>query len=562
MLLHDKLPKDVVDKIIADMRDPDGRHEKNGGQNLIWTAQQLVWRGVILNDMADITRGMKVIEGEVAIKTDRRDRGIKPDMAWHDHGPQLYNGAYGLAAAGDLSTWGFMTAGLSFGFAPENLDLLESYLLDGTGWMVYTDKIDPSAMGRILANEGRNRVTAVPKSAGGSGNLRYIDAVEYLATLKRPRSGEAAALAAQIRGTGGSFVTGNKDFFYSEFMIHRRENYYVSVKAASSRVSTQETGNNQNTRGRYLSYGAQYILTQGDEYLDIFTKGWDWARVPGVTAFGNPTKEMLKPESWGGTVDSEFVGGASDGTYGAFGMDLLLKQGTSKELRKTPPLTGKKSWFFFDREFVALGAGITSDADDAIVTTVNQTFQRGDITMQDAQGAAKKIPAGDTAIPNCRWIHQRDIGYIFPGQQAVAVSSDEGIFTAVIEHGTKPSDASYAYIVVPNADAQATRSYAEKPPVEILANTPQLQAVRQTETGVTQAVFYEPGRLEIEQGHALTADQPCVIVYVEGKHVAAANPLGRAIDLKVTLERKGAGSLAIDFAGLGLESQTRPLNGN
>lgn len=560
VLMHEHLPGDVVDKITDKLRD-DVTTTKKTGQNLIWIAQQAIWQGVIRRDVEDIRRGVGPIEEQVVIQTGsgkKAAEGLQEDMSWHQHGPQLYNGAYGMAAAGDLSTWAFMTSGLSFGFKPEKVDLIERFMLDGSGWMTYGPLMDPSAMGRVLAEEGRNNVLTVRLASAPSGNLNYRDAVDYMAKMNRPRSPEAAALMAQIRGEGPSWISGNKAFYRSDFMIHRRPNYYVSVKAASDRVYTQETGNKQNTKGRFLSYGAQYIQTRGDEYLDIF-QAWDWSKIPGVTAFANTDKEVLSPDTWGTRGPTEYVGGASDGRYGAFGMDLKLAFASGKKFKSAPALTGRKSRFFFDQQFVALGAGITFEGDDNIRTTVNQTFQHGDIAAVDAQGRSHAVGAGTMRIDGGRWIHHRDIGYVFLDAAVVEVTRDNGIFAATIEHGTKPANATYAYMVLPNADAAATRGIAQKPPVAILSNTPELQAVRQTDLGVTEAVFYAAGKLAIGPDHWLAADQPCVLVYVEGQHIAAANPTGGSVDLTVTLHREGSREQKIGFAGLGLASQTQEL---
>ncbi len=560
VLLRKDLPKDVMDKITDSLRD-DVTTTSKTGQNLIWIAQQAIWQGVIRRDIEDIKRGINPIEEQVVIQTGNGKKfaeGLQEDMSWLQHGPQLYNGAYGMGAAGDLSTWAFMTSGLSFGFKPEKVDLLERFILDGTGWMTYGSMIDPSAMGRIISEPGRLDILKSVLASAPSGNFLYRDAVEYLAKMDRPRSKDAAAFMAQMRGQGPGWVAGNKAFFRADFMVHRRPNYYVSVKATSDRVNTQESGNDQNTKGRFLSYGAQYIQTKGDEYFDIFQK-WDWSKIPGVTAFANPDKDTLKPEVWGARGPTEYVGGASDGQYGAFGLDLQLAVASGKKFKNDPTLTGRKSWFFFEREFVALGAGITFVGDDSIRTTVNQTFQHGEITVADAQGQPRAVAAGATKIPGCQWIHHRDIGYVFPKPQSVEVTSGQGLFAATIDHGVKPANATYAYMVLPNADVAATRGMAQKPPVAILSNTPELQAVRQTELGITEVVFYAPGKLALDSDHWLTVDQPCVLVYVEGQHLAAANPTGGSVDLTVTLHRGGSPERKIAFPKLGLASQTQQL---
>jgi hypothetical protein len=47
--------------------------------------------------------------------------------------------------------------------------------------------------------------------------------------------------------------------------------------------------------------------------------------------------------------------------------------------------------------------------------------------------------------------------------------------------------------------------------VEILENSPRLQAVRQRETGVIQAVFYRAGTLRHSEGWSIRTDRPCAL---------------------------------------------------
>ena len=83
--------------------------------------------------------------------------------------------------------------------------------------------------------------------------------------------------------------------------------------------------------------------------------------MPGVT---NPHVEIVEYEkSESRTQNTSFVGGVSDGKYGVSAMDFS-KQGT----------VAKKAWFWFDDEWVALGAGITSDHEWNIVTGINQSL--------------------------------------------------------------------------------------------------------------------------------------------------------------------------------------------
>ena len=94
------------------------------------------------------------------------------------------------------------------------------------------------------------------------------------------------------------------------------------------------------------------------------------------------------------TQPESFVGGVSDGTFGAAAMVFDQTEvfprvnGTygvagivydQSFLLNRIQTQGRKSWFFFDREMVALGAGITSSRAERIGTTLNQTLLHGPV---------------------------------------------------------------------------------------------------------------------------------------------------------------------------------------
>ena len=74
--------------------------------------------------------------------------------------------------------------------------------------------------------------------------------------------------------------------------------------------------------------------------------------IPGTTVVHKPG-----PPHWDEIVKKgrkAFVGGLTDGEYGAAVFDFESPR---------DPLKARKSWFFFDDEYVCLGSGITSKAD-------------------------------------------------------------------------------------------------------------------------------------------------------------------------------------------------------
>lgn len=87
--------------------------------------------------------------------------------------------------------------------------------------------------------------------------------------------------------------------------------------------------------------------------------------------------------------------------------------------------------------------------------------------------------------------------------------------------------------------ASAVRAYATDLPVEILANTPALQAVPHKALRMAGAAFYEPGRLAMRKGLAVSVDRPCLLVLREtpkGYAVSLANPRNAGLTVRVRIE--------------------------
>jgi len=132
------------------------------------------------------------------------------------------------------------------------------------------------------------------------------------------------------------------------------------------------------------------------------------------------------------------------------------------------------------------------------------------------------------------------------------------LFTAWIDHGTKPDNASYAYVVAPGAaDTQALTDAAGHP-VSVLSNTAKLQAVSHSTLGLTAAAFYSPDALDLPEsrylpgGASLRVDTPCLLLAratEDGIELTLANPknLPARIELQLTCSRREPQTLSVDL---------------
>ena len=112
------------------------------------------------------------------------------------------------------------------------------------------------------------------------------------------------------------------------------------------------------------------------------------------------------------------------------------------------------------------------------------------------------------------------------------------VFTLWIDHGIRPQDETYEYIVVPAAETADLERYEKSGPIEILENTPLVQAVRHRELSRTQIVFYSAGEIKVNEHISISTDKPCILmVKTNGKaidQIAVADPTHKLTDLQLT----------------------------
>ncbi len=404
--LADVLPPDLLRQGLSYYVIPQVKDPSYSRAALSYPQQQLI-RGVLTRSDVDVAEASAEMQRIIRIRT---DEGIQRDFSFHQHGPQLYNGGYGLTLLIDMCNYATVLRGTRYAFAHDKLSLLADHLLEGDGHMIRGKALDYSAFGRTLLR----------RNAGQSA-VELEAVCDQLAALLPERAGELIALKKHIEGTGAPFsYLGNRYFWNSDFMTHQREAYYISVKMVSYRTVGTETIHAENMNGRWLPFGATWILRRGDEYNSILPV-LDWARLPGVTSpheIMPPVRNVSQPEG--------FVGGVSDGTDGAAAMVFTQSEPTPLVSVFEIMTQGRKAWFFFDREMVALGAGITSVRDEPVGTTLNQTRLNGPVLID-----GHAVDPGESKVSQGSWVLHDEVGYAFLGPTAARVKV--GPQTAVFE---------------------------------------------------------------------------------------------------------------------------------
>src|SRR5699024_1500888 len=289
----------------------------------------------------------------------------------------------------------------------------------------------------------------------------------------------------------------NQVFAGMDRVVHLRNGFGLGISLFSDRISAFEYGNAENAKGWYTGIGMTFLYNNDlKQFSNDYWPTVDSYRLPGTTT----DRSTGTLQEWGSYYnEKDWVGGTSiDGLYGAAGMDFSLKEVTGSSVQ------GKKSWFMFDDEIVALGSDITSTDEPHVETIVEnrQLNESGDNTLVvNGEEQSNKLDWSKT-MENVEWAHlegnvdNSSIGYYFPDTADVSglresrtgswhdinsSGSKEDItrnyLSLALDHGSNPAEGSYAYVLLPNKNADETQSYSDNPNVNILSNTETIHAV-------------------------------------------------------------------------------------
>ncbi len=531
LLIGDELPEDLVEKTqpIIGRAHVDAPGARPGGDRIKIAGIQAK-NLLFLGDNQTFDEIIKIIEQEIKFvewigkkygytyrlvesgfgNRSAGGRGIQYDNSFHHRADGVNNTlSYGLGYADAFVEWAVYTAGTRYAFSGEKLEQLVDYFLDGICKTAIFGKYpDPGAKNRSISRRG----TLKPYSA---------QTAEDLLITTSYRKNELQEIV-DIRNDGMKPTTSHATmFWHSEHFSFQRPDWFTSVRMYSTRTHNMEVPyNSEGLLNHHRGDGANHISRTGDEYYDIFPV-FDYQKVPGATIMQKD--ELPAPEEVQKLGDTQFVGAVTDGTYGAVGYDFKSAH---------DPLIGRKSWFFFDEEYVCLGAGISCKAQRPVTTTLNQCLLRGEVTLSSGNQHSV-IGKGEKEFEKVDWVFQDGVGYVFPEPATVNLKNNEAtgswwdiskqsdspkeevnmdVFKLWLDHGKRPSEESYEYIVVPAASLEKMEQNRSKNNIEVLSNTPEVQAAMNTSLGIIQAVFFQAGEIRVSENLKLVSDNPGIVM--------------------------------------------------
>jgi chondroitin AC lyase len=484
------------------------------GANAINIAEKDMIRGILYNEPVVMNAAIFWIKGLLRrgfteeYGQDCRE-GMTPDDGFMQHGDVFYLGGYGTEFISPMSKFFKNFSGSTYDFNNEEYASFEGLLLNGYKSFFRGKTLDYFVSGRAMTRLDYKNI-----------QVDVADVADVMSKTRTTRKAEFEQLRDSINQNKPLQYSKNKVFFSSDTVAHIRPKFNVSVHMFSKRMlNTDAAVHMESIRSHNIKDGSMLTFQTGNEYVGILPV-WDWNRIPGTTSCHVDLSDHKKMRSWGIT---DHVGGVSDGVNGLAAMDF-------QKPIVTYHLSAKKAWFLFDEGVVALGTGIKGvDCPREMETIVEQNFATSSVAnlsngIHHANTAY--IPLGTTKIQHEVKAQSGTNYYVNQyGSHGSKTVITKNVFTASIEHGQNPANASYAYIVAPGTTLTAAQSMSQSSLGITYVNNSTVQAVYFAKTKIIMASFYKAGTLNIA-GRILKVDRPAlVMVKTQNRELLVSDPI-------------------------------------
>lgn len=558
------------------------------GANLVDLTKVAAVQGIISKEEARVMSGrdhFPVIE----IKNSGTGNGLYADGSFVDHNNIAYTGTYGVVLLGSMVDMIYLLDNSSYTLNEEDLNNIYDMILAAFQPVIYRglmmDMVNGRAISRGNVQDIGHGVGAIEriiqymefapeeyKSKFESIVKYWISSNDSVNLLERFSRIPVISMANKIMNDTSiqpiGELIGHFNFANMDRVVHRRPGYVFGISMYSDRIGAYEGNmNGENQKGFYTGSGMTYLYNNDlQQYSGDFWPTVDSYRLPGTTV--DATKQLSVGAGTGRTSPQSWVGGSTiEGLYGTSGM--FLDQSVFGMTLK-----GKKSWFMFDNEVVALGSDIQSSDGRPIETIVEnrKLLDSGDNALYVDK---EKMPSelGWTAEKEgVKWAHLSgnvkgsDIGYYFPETADVnfqreartgswkeinTTGSDQRItrnyLKMDINHGVNPNNGSYSYVLLPNQSKEETAKYSENPDIKVLANNEKVQAVKEKNLNIIGVNFWEIEKTTVEK---LTSYQKASVMFKEipGNmiEIAVSDPTHKQDSIEIELDYNIKSSIFTD----------------
>ncbi|MBP1965362.1 polysaccharide lyase family 8 super-sandwich domain-containing protein [Paenibacillus aceris] len=561
------------------------------GANLMDKALAVALRGLATKSSAKLAQARDSISNVLLYVKD--GDGFYEDGSYIEHGRHAYTGSYGAVLIMDMAKLLYLIGNSSWNVTDPNLKNVTRWVTEAYQPFLYKGAMMDTVRGRAISREfeqdhqaGRNVIASLVLLAEG---MNAQDAI----TIRRIAKGQAASdttFASYTDGLsifnnvkvkallGDSTVVPAADLIETHVFagmtraLQLRQNFGLALGMFSTRISSFESFGTENTRPWWQGTGAAYLYNSDQtQFNGAYWPTVNSLRLPGTTTDGSTVSQPI-PASALNT--SNWVGGSSvGGLYGSVGMQFSMSKNTGT------PLSGKKSWFLFGDKYIALGAEITSTGGRTVETIVeNRKLNADGTNTLTVGGTVKPSTTGwSETMTGVQWAHLAgsvpgsDIAYVFPGGATVnglretrtgswnelyvgtsSTPMSAHYASLALNHGIDPTQASYAYAVLPGKTAAEAAAYAANPGFAILKNSGTAQAVKDIGANVVGANFWTDSvdTIQVDGSDYLTSNKKASVTVAENGtelQIGIADPTqANTGTIEIELHRATSGVIALD----------------
>ena len=551
------------------------------GANRVWKADVVGVRGAVGRDATKVAAARDGLSGVFPYVT--TSDGFYTDGSFIQHGKHPYTAGYGISLFRDISKLLVWLDGSPWAVTDAQRTNVVRWAYDSFEPMIYRGALPEHLRGREMSRNytgfsvGHTAINAIlltAQTAPAADAARLKSMVKYWAqtdtTASLPSYVDIGLVTVAEQLLTNSAVTpraeliGHYRFPCMDRVMHLRPGFGFGLSCYSSRTYNYESINSENWHGWFTSQGMTYLWNSDlAQFTDYFWPTVDPFHLPGTTVdlttlANGAGQSKASSQSW--------VGGADlAGSFGVAGMAL------SDAGAWAGTLVANKSWFMFDDEIVCLGAGITCGSATNVHTTVeNRRLNSAGNNAFTANGAAMPTTLGWASnFTGASWCALDTAGgYFFPGGANLSArrearsgkwsdinaggstsSGTRNYLTLWFDHGVKPTNSTYAYVLLPNQTAAQVATYAAQPEIAILTNTPLVQAVRETSLGILAANFWTDAPATAD---FITVNRKASVITRTNSttlEVAVADPTHTNTSaIVVTLNRAASGVVSADAA--------------
>ncbi|WP_419822623.1 polysaccharide lyase family 8 super-sandwich domain-containing protein [Anoxybacterium hadale] len=531
LLMSDYMPADQIQAYAATALKAT---TKTGGDSYMYVGANALWR-----DRVRMYAGILLKDGETLnyVKNDvptymgyvTSGDGYYADGTFMQHGTVVYNGGYGKEAFSDISHFIYMLDGSPWEIKGTERDNMPTIVEKSYVPFMYkgifmdmvrgreitrTDTTDayagitisldvllfseslPEQEGRRfkgMIKEWMNNENAILTLNEGAGVAWYLFPVYNLSKTLEIINDDSITPVSNVE----------KSYTFGKGVrtVHTNDKFTFGLSMYSKDIKTYEVGDS-NQKGWYTGLGQTYVYTPDIGQFTLQKPTLNWYRLSGVTAVNGITVGSH-------TNASAFAGSTTlKSLYSTAGLEI--SSGSTQ-------VSAKKSWFMFDDEIVALGTDISSNHNNKVETTIdNHYITKDNDFIVDGEKQSNEL-GWNSSFDDVTWaliegnVKGSNIGVYFPNKARIGAvretrtgkwtdlgsyNVDETIQTANylttwIDHGAKPVDDGYAYVLLPGTNAAQVENYADSSDIYIVRQDTNVHAVYEKTLHTLGANFWK-----------------------------------------------------------------------